>query len=125
MAERGRADDDPRRPGRARAAAVVDVPHAFSLFTQGLEAQAADVTDRRPTASPAPRPSPSDPRRFWNLTLTLARTDWKVRFFGSALGYVWSLLRPLMLFGILYFVFSEVVGAGDDVEHFAWSCCRG
>ena len=59
-----------------------------------------------------------DPRRFWQLTLTLARTDWKVRFFGSALGYLWSLLRPLMLFGILYFVFSEVVGAGDDVAHF-------
>jgi ABC-2 type transport system permease protein len=59
-----------------------------------------------------------DPRRFWHLTLTLARTDWKVRFFGSVLGYLWSLLRPLMLFGILYLVFSEVVGAGDDVEHF-------
>jgi ABC-2 type transport system permease protein len=59
-----------------------------------------------------------DPRRFWNLTLTLARTDWKVRFFGSVLGYLWSLLRPLMLFGILYFVFSEVVGAGEGVEHF-------
>ena len=59
-----------------------------------------------------------DPKRFWQLTLTLARTDWKVRFFGSALGYLWSLLRPLMLFGILYFVFSEVVGAGDNVAHF-------
>jgi ABC-2 type transport system permease protein len=59
-----------------------------------------------------------DPRRFWHLTLTLALTDWKVRFFGSALGYLWSLLRPLMLFGILYFVFSEVVGAGDTVNHY-------
>jgi ABC-2 type transport system permease protein len=59
-----------------------------------------------------------DPKRFWQLTLTLARTDWKVRFFGSALGYLWSLLRPLMLFGILFFVFSEVVGAGDNVAHF-------
>jgi ABC-2 type transport system permease protein len=59
-----------------------------------------------------------DPRRFWHLTLTLARMDWKVRFFGSALGYVWSLLRPLLLFGILYFVFSEVVGAGDGIEHY-------
>jgi ABC-2 type transport system permease protein len=59
-----------------------------------------------------------DPRRFWNLTLTLALTDWKVRFFGSVLGYLWSLLRPLMLFGILYLVFSEVVGAGDGVEHY-------
>jgi ABC-2 type transport system permease protein len=59
-----------------------------------------------------------DPRRFWHLTVTLARMDWKVRFLGSVLGYVWSLLRPLLLFGILYLVFSEVVGAGDNVEHF-------
>jgi ABC-2 type transport system permease protein len=59
-----------------------------------------------------------DPRRFWHLTLTLARMDWKTRFFDSALGYVWSLLRPLLLFGILYVIFSEVVGAGDGVEHF-------
>jgi ABC-2 type transport system permease protein len=77
------------------------------------------VTDlavaRRVTGPAAPS---DDPRRFWHLTLTLARMDWKVRFFGSVLGYVWSLLRPLLLFGILYLVFSEVVGAGDDVEHF-------
>ena len=65
-----------------------------------------------------PATGSEDPRRFWHLTLTLARMDWKVRFFGSVLGYVWSLLRPLLLFGILYLVFSEVVGAGDDVEHF-------
>jgi ABC-2 type transport system permease protein len=59
-----------------------------------------------------------DPRRFWNLALTLARTDWKVRFFGSALGYAWSLLRPLMLFGIVYFVFSYVIDAGADVKYY-------
>ncbi|CAA9530746.1 MAG: O-antigen export system permease protein RfbD [uncultured Solirubrobacteraceae bacterium] len=59
-----------------------------------------------------------DPRRFWNLTRTLAATDWKVRFYGSALGYLWSLLRPLMLFGIVYFVFSYVVQAGAGVEHY-------
>ena len=59
-----------------------------------------------------------DPRRFWNLARTLAATDWKVRFYGSALGYVWSLLRPLLLFGIVYFVFSEIVGASAGVEHY-------
>ena len=59
-----------------------------------------------------------DPRRFWNLARTLAATDWKVRFYGSALGYLWSLLRPLMLFGIIYFVFSYVVKAGAGVEHY-------
>jgi ABC-2 type transport system permease protein len=59
-----------------------------------------------------------DPRRFWNLARTLAATDWKVRFYGSALGYVWSLLRPLLLFGIVYFVFSEVVKAGSGIDHY-------
>jgi ABC-2 type transport system permease protein len=59
-----------------------------------------------------------DPRRFWNLARTLAATDWKVRFYGSALGYVWSLLRPLMLFAIVYFVFSYVIDAGAGVEHY-------
>ncbi len=59
-----------------------------------------------------------DTQRLWNLTRTLAATDWKVRFYGSALGYVWSLLRPLMLFGIVYFVFSYVVKAGAGVEHY-------
>lgn len=59
-----------------------------------------------------------DPRRFWNLARTLAATDWKVRFYGSALGYLWSLLRPLLLFGIVYFVFSEVVGADAGVDHY-------
>jgi ABC-2 type transport system permease protein len=48
----------------------------------------------------------SDPRRFWHLTWTLAVTDWKLRFFGSALGYLWSVFRPLLLFGVLYAVFS-------------------
>ena len=59
-----------------------------------------------------------DRQRLWNLTRTLAATDWKVRFYGSALGYVWSLLRPLMLFGIIYFVFSEIIGAGAGIEHY-------
>jgi ABC-2 type transport system permease protein len=44
--------------------------------------------------------------RFWSLTLMLARTDFKLRFFGSALGYLWTLARPLLLFGVLYLVFT-------------------
>ncbi|HEY3188983.1 MAG TPA: ABC transporter permease [Solirubrobacteraceae bacterium] len=59
----------------------------------------------------------SDPRRFWHLTWTLAITEWKLRFFGSALGYLWSVFRPLMLFGVLYGVYSLVVGE-DIVPYF-------
>ena len=50
--------------------------------------------------------------------MTLALTDWKLRFFGSALGYAWSLLRPLLLFGILYLVFSQIVKIGEAVPNY-------
>jgi ABC-2 type transport system permease protein len=59
-----------------------------------------------------------DLRRFANLTWTLAVTDFKLRFFGSFLGYLWTLMRPLMLFGVLYFVFTQVVKFGEGVEHY-------
>jgi ABC-2 type transport system permease protein len=66
----------------------------------------------------APTALGDDLRRFWSLTYTLAATDFKLRFFGSALGYFWTLARPLLLFGTLYFVFTEIVKFGKGVEHY-------
>jgi ABC-2 type transport system permease protein len=34
-----------------------------------------------------------DFRRFWHLTFTIARTEFKLRFYGSVLGYFWQLAR--------------------------------
>lgn len=45
-------------------------------------------------------------------------TDFKVRYQGSVLGYLWSLLKPLFMFAILYAVFTQVFNIGDNVEHF-------
>jgi ABC-2 type transport system permease protein len=59
-----------------------------------------------------------DPRRFAALTLTLAVMEFKVRYFGSALGYLWQLVRPLMLFGVLYLVFSVFVKFNTGVDYF-------
>jgi ABC-2 type transport system permease protein len=59
-----------------------------------------------------------DLRRFWSLTFTLAATDFKLRFFGSVLGYLWTLMRPLLLFGVIYVVFTKVVRFGEGVEHY-------
>ncbi len=70
----------------------------------------------RPVTGPAALGD--DLRRFWSLTYTLAATDFKLRFFGSALGYLWSLMRPLMLFGVLYVVFTEVIKFGEDVKYY-------
>lgn len=52
------------------------------------------------------------------LLSELVRTDFKLRYQGSALGYVWSLLRPLLLFCILYVVFVNFIGLGKDIPHF-------
>ena len=60
----------------------------------------------------------TDPRRFVRLTWTLAVTEFKLRFYGSVLGYLWQLMRPLLLFGVLYVVFSEFVKIGDSVRFY-------
>lgn len=49
-----------------------------------------------------------DWRRTASLTLVIARTDFKLRFFGSVLGYLWQLMRPLMLFGVLFVMFTKI-----------------
>ena len=59
-----------------------------------------------------------DFRRFVHLTRILAVTEWKLRFFDSALGYVWTLMRPALFFGVLYVVFSLIVDVGQDVAHY-------
>lgn len=58
------------------------------------------------------------PRRFVHLSLTLAVTEFKLRFFGSVLGYFWQLARPLLLFGALYLVFTEFVRIGEAVPFY-------
>ncbi len=52
------------------------------------------------------------------LLSELVRTDFKLRYQGSILGYTWSLLRPLLLFVILYVVFVKFLKIGDDVPHY-------
>jgi len=52
------------------------------------------------------------------LLTELVRTDFKLRYQGSALGYAWSLLRPLLLFVILYIVFVKFLKLGTDIPHY-------
>ena len=60
----------------------------------------------------------STPTRLLHLTLTLAILEFKLRFFGSVLGYFWQLMRPLMLFGILYVVFTQFVRLGAGIDFY-------
>jgi ABC-2 type transport system permease protein len=58
-------------------------------------------------------------RRFGELLLLISFTEFKKTYFGTVLGYVWSLLRPLLLFAVLLFVFTKIIRIGSNVDHYA------
>lgn len=55
----------------------------------------------------------------------MVATDFKVRYQGSALGYVWSILKPLLLFAVLYVLFTYIAPIGKGVEHYGVSLLLG
>ncbi len=60
-----------------------------------------------------------DWRRILALTWTLAYTEWRLKFFGSVLGYAWQLARPLAMFAIYYVIFTQAVRLGDGIRYYA------
>lgn len=64
-------------------------------------------------------------RRNRILLRELVVTDFKLRYQGSVLGYLWSLLKPLLLFAIMYVVFVRFLRFGAGLEHFAVSFLFG
>jgi ABC-2 type transport system permease protein len=59
-----------------------------------------------------------EPSRFLHLTWTLAVLDFRLKFFGSVLGYLWQLMKPLLLFGVMLFVFTKAVRLGHGVAQY-------
>ena len=57
-------------------------------------------------------------RRFLDLLLLISVNDFRKTYFGTALGYIWSLARPLMLFAVLLFVFTKIFRIGSEVDHY-------
>jgi ABC-2 type transport system permease protein len=66
-----------------------------------------------------------DPRRFVSLTVTLAITDFKTRYYGNVFGYLWSLAKPLLLFSVLYVAFTKFIGRGATTPYFAQTLITG
>ncbi len=57
-------------------------------------------------------------RRFFDLLYLIAVTDFRKVYFNTALGYLWSLLRPFLLFAVLLFVFTQVFRIGSQVNDY-------
>lgn len=59
------------------------------------------------------------------LLKAMVSTDFKLRYQQSFLGYIWSVLKPLMLFAIMYMVFVRFLRFGADVPHFSVALLLG
>jgi ABC-2 type transport system permease protein len=57
-------------------------------------------------------------RRSLELLYLLAVTDFKKHYFGTVFGYLWSIGRPLLLFGVLLAVFTQVFRIGSEVPNY-------
>jgi ABC-2 type transport system permease protein len=55
-------------------------------------------------------------RRFFDLLWLMSVTEFRRTYFGTVLGYLWSLIRPLALFGVLLFVFTQIFRVGSTLE---------
>jgi len=51
----------------------------------------------------------------------MVKTDFKLRYQGSVLGHLWSILKPLALFTVMYLVFVRFLRFGAGIPHFAVS----
>lgn len=55
---------------------------------------------------------------MFSLLWLMSVTEFKRTYFGTVLGYIWSLIRPLMLFAVLLFVFTQIFRIGSDVPNY-------
>ncbi|MGI8922013.1 MAG: ABC transporter permease [Solirubrobacteraceae bacterium] len=90
-----------------------------------MSAVAAPPPSQAPLAAPPPARDITGPsalgggaRRFANLTWMIASTDFRLTYFGSVLGYVWSLMRPVLTFGVMFLVFSRALKLGHGIRDY-------
>ena len=57
-------------------------------------------------------------RRNRILLNELSKTDFKLRYQGSILGYLWAIIRPFLMFGTMYLVFAKFLRFGDETPHY-------
>lgn len=93
------------------------MPESSTRVAPEVHTYAADeipaLIERMPSRVAGPRALGGSWHRFFRLTWMLAYLDFKLKFFGSVLGYAWQLMRPLMMFAVLYVVFSQILKFGD------------
>ena len=88
----------------------------MSAREAALERPASAGAELRPV--PGPSALAGGRRRFLNLLWVMSVTEFKLTFHGTVLGYIWSLARPLLIFGVLLAVFTQIFRFGDQVQDY-------
>jgi ABC-2 type transport system permease protein len=84
---------------------------AFATLTR------VDATAESTRVEPT-RPALARLRHQVRIVVVIASSEFKLKYAGSALGYIWSVLKPLGLFGMLYVVFGRFLSLGNGIPHY-------
>jgi ABC-type polysaccharide/polyol phosphate transport system ATPase subunit/ABC-type polysaccharide/polyol phosphate export permease len=67
----------------------------------------------------------SEAKRFGDIVRILARTDFKLRYLDSIVGYAWAVMQPLLIFAVLYVIWTQIFSFRDDTPHYAINLLLG
>jgi len=85
----------------------------------------ADADARLPGATAGAASQLDTFRHYRHLTVELAISQFKLRYTGSVLGYFWSLLKPAMIFAIMYFIFVDLFKINDGTKFYGMQVLLG
>jgi ABC-type polysaccharide/polyol phosphate transport system ATPase subunit/ABC-type polysaccharide/polyol phosphate export permease len=111
-------------PGSYRVAPLISPPGEPGLVESSAATVAIDVAAPYPERQrvnggpPGTPPAPGAVRRFADLALSMARADFKLRYLDSAIGYAWALGQPLLMYAVLYLIWTRVLHTGHDIENY-------
>jgi ABC-2 type transport system permease protein len=98
---------------RERPAAPAEEPRDLSSCTVSLSHVLAQ------TAYPATPARPTSGVPYYLRVLrVVGAIEFKAKYEGAVLGYVWSLVKPLAYFGVLWLVFAHLLRTANQTEHF-------
>ena len=78
----------------------------------------ATADARLPGAAAGAAPQLNTLRHYRHLTLELAISQFKLRYTQSVLGYLWSLIKPAMIFAITFFIFVDLFKINDGTQFY-------
>ena len=67
---------------------------------------------------PEPGAFGSTPRKFWDLLRLIVLSDFRSQYANTALGFLWTIVRPLVFFGIIFLVLRQVLGVGEGIANY-------